>query len=160
MNFGPSSFWEILQVASSGAFDMGRLRLPARACAHGELSLCREALATSFADLRPPLGRQYAVAHSWWFAEERAFGFLSDLVRLEGRDRFVRFWRSTLPVDRAFTDAYGVSMEEWTHRWLLGSIAAPRFGPVIQLGSVLVGLGLVATLALASTLFALRRQVA
>lgn len=157
---GPSSFWEILRAASSGAFDMGRLSLPARACAHGELSLCPEALTTSFADLHPPLGRHNAVAHSWWFAEEPAFGFLSDLVRLEGRDRFVRFWRSTLPVDRAFTDAYGVSMEEWTHQWLLGSIAAPRFGPVIRLSSVLVGLGLAVTLALASTLFALRRQVA
>ena len=157
---GSSSFWEILRGASSGAFDMGRLSLPARACAHGDLSLCPEALATSYMDLHPPLGRLHAVAHSWWFADRPTFGFLSDLVLLEGRDRFVRFWRSPLPVDRAFTAAYGVSMEEWTHRWLLGSIAAPRFGPVIRLTSVLVGLGLAATLALSSTLFALRRRVA
>ncbi len=43
--------------------------------------------------------------------------FLSDLVRLEGRERFRAFWKSELPPDSAFARAFGLSLGEWTARW-------------------------------------------
>lgn len=154
------SMWNLLREASSGAFDMGPLNLPARACAHGRLEQCGELLQSPFPDIRPPLGRRYAVAHQWWWARGDLGGaFLSDLVRIEGREPFIRFWRSTLQVDSAFTQAFGVTMEEWTHRWLIGNIEQPRFGPVVRLGSVLFGLVLVGVAVAATGLLTLRRQV-
>ena len=46
---------------------------------------------------------------------------IADLLRFRGPDRFVRFWRSSLPVDSALQAAYGVSggtlgREAWLRR--------------------------------------------
>ncbi len=154
------SMWDFLRAASSGVFEMGQLNLPSRACAHGRLDQCRGVGLAPFRDLRSALGRQYAVARQWSFYREDLGGaFLSELVRLKGREQFAQFWRSELPVDSAFTRAFGVTMEEWTHRWLLGNIEHPRFGPVVRFGSVVFGLGLVGVAVVVAGLLTMRRQV-
>lgn len=157
---GGGHMWEFLRAASSGAFELGQLNLQSRACAHGRLDQCRGVALAPFADLRSPLGRQYAVARQWSFYREDLGGaFLSDLVRLKGREQFAQFWHSDLPVDSAFTQAFGVTMEEWTHRWLLGNIEHPRFGPVVRFASVVFGLGLVGVAVVVAGLLTMRRQV-
>lgn len=139
---------------------MGPLNLPTRACAHGRLDQCRGIALAPFADLRSPLGRQYAVARQWsLYREDLGGAFLSDLVRLKGREQFAKFWRSDLPVDSAFARAFGVTMDEWTHRWLLSNIEHPRFGPVVRFGSVMFGLGLVGVAVVVAGLLTMRRQV-
>jgi hypothetical protein len=158
--FSVTSMWDFLRAASSGAFEIEPLNLHARACAHGRLDQCRGVALAPFADLRSPLGRQYAVARQWsFFREDLGGAFLSDLVRLKGREQFAQFWRSELPVDSAFTRAFGVTMEEWTHRWLLSNIEHPRFGPVVRFGSVVFGLGLVCVAVVVAGLLTMRRQV-
>lgn len=157
---GAGHVWEFLRAASSGAYELGPLNLPSRACAHGRLDQCRGVALTPFSDLRSPLFRQYAVARQWSFYREDLGGaFLSDLVRLKGREQFARFWRSDLPVDSAFTRAFGLTMDEWTQRWLLGNIEHPRFGPVVRFGSVVFGLGLVGVAIVVTGLLTMRRQV-
>jgi len=76
--------------------------------------------------------------------------FLSDLIRLEGRERFAKFWKSDQPIEAAFQEAYGRDLGEWTRDWglrqwreswwtkelrtsvLLGVTLAPS-GPVLVL---------------------------
>lgn len=155
-----TGLWDALRLASSGAYEMGILNLQARACAHGRASQCREVLRSPFRDIRPPL-RGLAIARQWWWAREDLGGsFLSELVRLEGRDAFARFWQSGLPVDRAFQEAFGEPMETWTSRWLLSNIDHPRFGPVIRFGSLLFGLGIVIVAGALAGVLSMRRQVA
>lgn len=157
---GGGHVWEFLRAASSGAFELGQLNLQSRACAHGRLDQCRGVGLAPFGDLRSPLGRQYAVARQWsYYREDLGGAVLSELVRLKGREQFAQFWRSELPVDSAFTRAFGVTMEEWTHRWLLGNIEHPRFGPVVRFGSVAFGLGLVGVAVVVAGLLTKRRQV-
>lgn len=153
------SFWSILRGATSGELESGPLGLSARACAHGQLALCGDARSSRFGELQRPLGTHYAAAERWWGSNELGDVFLSDLVRLEGRDRFLRFWRSAQPVEQAFSETFGMSIDEWTHRWLLGNISEPRFGPGIRFGSVLVGLGLTAALVAIASLAVMRRQI-
>ena len=43
--------------------------------------------------------------------------YLGSVVSAFGRVRFGRFWRSALPVDSAFRDAFGVTLGAWTERW-------------------------------------------
>jgi len=157
---GGGHVWEFLRAASSGAFELGPLNLQSRACAHGRLDQCREVGLAPFGDLRSPVGRQYAIARQWSFLrEDLGEVFLSELVRLKGREQFAQFWHSDLPVDSAFTRAFGVTMEEWTHRWLIGNIEHPRFGPVVRFGSVVFGLGLVGVAVVVAGLLTMRRQV-
>jgi hypothetical protein len=143
----------------------GPIALPVRACAHGNLSQCRAVLTLSDWDSRPPLGTRYAVARGWWGGWGEVVRtvfmhtFLADLVQFAGRDRFERFWRSPLPRDRAFATEMGMSIEEYTQRWLRGKYPAIRFGPNVALGSILLGLVLVAAMVSVTGLYAGRRQV-
>lgn len=43
--------------------------------------------------------------------------FLSDLIRLEGRERFATLWKSDQPIDMAFREVYGRDLGEWTREW-------------------------------------------
>ncbi len=154
-----TSVWDMLRQGSSGAFEMGNLNLQARACAHGTTSQCRDLWRSPFGDARQIL-RGHAVARHWtWAREDLGASFLSELVRLEGRDAFARFWQSSLPVDSAFQRAFGAAMEQWTSRWLLSAIERPRFGPVIRFGSLVFGLVLVAAAVGAAGVLSARRQV-
>jgi hypothetical protein len=43
--------------------------------------------------------------------------FLSDLIRLEGRARFVKFWKSDQPIETSFREVYGRDLGTWTRHW-------------------------------------------
>ncbi|HJQ65325.1 MAG TPA: hypothetical protein VJ816_03055 [Gemmatimonadales bacterium] len=154
-----TGLWDVLRQASSGAYEMGSLNLQARACAHGRPSQCRAVLRSPFRNVRQSLSGSGITRQWWWGREDMGGSFLSELVRLEGRDAFARFWQSSLPVDSAFQQAFGEPLETWMSRWLLSNIERPRFGPVIRIGSLLFGLGLVVVAVIAAGVVSQRRQV-
>lgn len=101
--------------------------MPAEAlrCASGSETDC----ATAILAPNPPAPRALsalpvvALNTPWYFSRDEFFGstgnrFVSDLIRREGRERFQVFWNSTLPVDQAFEQAFGVPVGRWTRRWL------------------------------------------
>ena len=55
---------------------------------------------------------------------------LWELLREEGTDRFTAFWTSEEPVEIAFEDAFGKSMESWMgsemHRWTTATAGGPN----------------------------------
>ena len=46
-----------------------------------------------------------------------AYFYLSELIRAHGRDGFRSLWRSELPIDRAFLQAFGEPLGKWTATW-------------------------------------------
>ncbi|MBI4499761.1 MAG: hypothetical protein HY700_01245 [Gemmatimonadetes bacterium] len=117
--------------------------LPVRGCAEGSLAHCRGVVFDS-------------LAPSDWSDQ----WYLSDLVHAMGRDRFARFWRSPLPVDAAFQEAFGLPIERWTRNWLLrrrGGRAVPRAGFTVL--STLTTLLLAIAALGGATLYAAKRQV-
>jgi hypothetical protein len=85
---------------------------------------------------------------------------LADLVREQGRERFGRFWRSSLPRDSAFVEAYGMPIEDWTHRWLSAQRPNIHVGSAIRAGSVLLGLVFAGLLVAGGAYYTTRRQIA
>ena len=68
--------------------------------------------------------------------------WLGDLAREQGPERFAAFWHSTLPVDSAFHQAFGVPLGEWTYQWTRRN---PEFDPrAVRPWSVTISLFLVA----------------
>ncbi|MBI4419934.1 MAG: hypothetical protein HY560_03845 [Gemmatimonadetes bacterium] len=136
--------------------------LDALACAQGDMIRCRVVAFTPVGEpfwaVSPTLPRGVLAGFPW--REGPAARYLSDLVREMGRDRFTRFWRSAAPVDSAFASAFGVSIEEWTRRWLRQQL---RFVPARTApgpGLVMQGLLVVLVAAAAVSLYSTRRQVA
>ncbi len=85
--------------------------------------------------------------------------FLGDVARAVGRDRFLSFWTSALPVDTALAATLKRPVGEWTAEWQRDFVRPIRLGPTPPLGAVTIALG-IATLALALVaLSATRRQV-
>jgi hypothetical protein len=98
----------------------------------------------------------------WWWKSQRlvaANSYLSDVAREVGRDRFLRFWSSTQPVDTALAVALRMPVGEWTVRW------EGRFAPPLPLGAAAPRSASVLALLLAAAavgsvaLTARRRQV-
>jgi AcrR family transcriptional regulator len=101
------------------------------------------------------------VERRWWRAQRLLPGerYLSDIAREIGRDRFQRFWTSSLPVDAALAAALKQPVGDWTEQWERRFIARIRLGAAAPLGATALAL-LLATIALATvTLTASRRQV-
>jgi hypothetical protein len=160
-----ASLSDLLQHLVRPAETWGGQPLSVRACAHGNQTQCRTVLSLSdrYWGTIPPLGTRYAVARGWYNwgdSRERVMQtFLADLVQFTGRDRFERFWRSPLPRDSAFATTIGMSIEEYTHRWLQGKFPAVHYGPYVAVGSILLGLVLLAAMVSVTGLYASRRQV-
>ena len=95
----------------------------------------------------------------WWRGRDEYVWYLADLIREMGRDRFGEFWRSPLPRDSAFAAAFGVSMTEWTHRWIASRRPNVRVGSAIRLTSALLGVLLAAILVAGGAYYNSRRQV-
>ena len=60
-----------------------------------------------------------------WFYRGRAATLIVDLLKSRGPDRFVRFWRSSLPVDSALQNAYGVPIGALGREALLRRLIPP-----------------------------------
>ena len=63
-------------------------------------------------------------AERWSYREEAGM-LIADLLKYREPDRFVRFWRSSLPVDSALQDAYGVPVGTLGHEALLRRLIPP-----------------------------------
>ena len=85
--------------------------------------------------------------------------YLSDVARDVGRDRFLGFWSSTLPVDTALALALKKPVGQWTAEWQRSYVPRLRLGAAAPLGAYLLAL-LLGALAVTSVAFtASRRQV-
>jgi hypothetical protein len=132
------------------------------ACLAGRAAGCRDAVLEGagygFDDSLP---RVIAPARRWWLAQGLVPGerYLADVAREVGRDRFLRFWGSPMPVDTALAEALKAPVGQWTERW------ERRYVPKVPLGAaapftasllaVLLGAATVATTAASAR----RRQV-
>lgn len=139
------------------------LTLAGTGCAAGRLDHCRTVLAEppwSLLRRQKTGAMQSIVEKPWWSDRDERSWFLADLVRLMGRERFARFWRSPLPRDSAFAAAMGMPIEQWTHRWLAETRPDIQIGPAIRPLSVLLGLAVAALLVGGGAYYTTRRQVA
>lgn len=66
--------------------------------------------------------------------------FISDLIQERGLEPFRRFWTSTLPVDAAFSDAYGTSLDDWTRDWVRRRVGEVELGAPTHLIGAFAGL--------------------
>ena len=149
------------QLLGGGAVFATRqgISLAAAGCAAGRPDRCGPAL-----DMNPWYVRFVDQPHSadkpaWPGASSDQSWYFADLVRDRGHERFARFWRSPLPRDSAFAQAYGLSIEDWTQHWLAGRHPDVRVGPAIRLSSVLLGLLFAAGLVAGGAFYTMRRQV-
>ena len=101
------------------------------------------------------------VERRWWQVQSLvpAERYLSDVARAVGRDRFLRFWSSPLPVDTALAAALKMPVGEWTAQWQRGYVRPLRLGAAAPLGASLLALMLGAVAVITVALTVSRRQV-
>jgi hypothetical protein len=153
---------------------------PALRCLAGNASECSRTVLDSAPRRREALPEDLTASHSRQFrrgdrpdalVSVHPIGdwFVSDIIRLEGRDRFARFWRSERPLDASFREAFGRDLGEWTRDWgnqqRLGSWEARYSRRSVVLGAnlaptwPLLALGWTAAALLLAAWTARRRQV-
>jgi len=133
------------------------------ACLASRPEGCRAAvLAGASDDPVIPVPDIVSMDRRWWTRVPRLVEggrFLGDVARAVGRDRFLSFWTSPLPVDTALAAALKRPVGEWTADWQRDFVEPIRLGPVPPLGGVTIAL-LIAALAVAVVaITASRRQV-
>jgi len=146
------SYW-----ASVYAFDFDGV-----ACAAGRVERCTAALFDTTAAARRGDGGGLLVTTPWWRRRDIVAGdwLLSDLVRERGRERFARFWRSSLPPERAFAAALETPIGEWTRRWQLEILGRPLpVAPSMPPSPALLGILLAGLCVDAVALYSSRRQI-
>ena len=132
------------------------------ACLAGRTVGCRAAvLDGADAEVGDAIPRVVRLEQRWWRTQRLLPGerFLSDVARAVGRDRFLRFWGSPLPVDTALAAALRMPVGEWTVRWQRGYVRPLRLGAAAPLGASLLALVLGAVAVVSVALTASRRQV-
>jgi hypothetical protein len=85
--------------------------------------------------------------------------FLGDVAHEVGRDRFLDFWTSALPVDTALAAALKRPVGAWTADWQSNFVRPIRLGPAPPLGSVAIALAIAALALALVAVTASRRQV-
>jgi hypothetical protein len=85
--------------------------------------------------------------------------FLGDIARAVGRDRFLSFWTTALPVDTALAAALKRPVGEWTADWQRDFVRPIRLGPAPPLGGVAIALAIAALAVAVVAVTASRRQV-
>jgi hypothetical protein len=166
-----------IAVMTAPPYPMGSAALR---CLEGNTAECSRTVLDSF-PLQESLPGDLTFSHSWELGRRNrpdallsvhpiGDWFLSDIIRMEGRERFGRFWKSDQPVEAAFQDAFGRDLGGWTRDWGVrqrsGSWEA-RFTPAkpVTLGvtlapsSTLLTLGWTAAALLLAAWTARRRQV-
>jgi hypothetical protein len=85
--------------------------------------------------------------------------FLADVAHEIGRERFLDFWNSPLPVDTALALALKRPVGAWTAEWQGDLVQPIRLGPAAPLSGSVIVLGLAALTLTIVTVTASRRQV-
>jgi hypothetical protein len=134
------------------------------ACMAGRAAGCRAAVLRGTAEGGGPpesLPRVVRVERRWWQARDLVpvERYLSDVALAVGRDRFLRFWSSPLPVDTALAVALKQPVGEWTVEWQRGYTPQLRLGAAAPLVASLLALVLAALAVTSVALTASRRQV-
>jgi AcrR family transcriptional regulator len=101
------------------------------------------------------------IERRWWRTQHLLPGerYLSDVARAIGRDRFLSFWTSPLPVDTALAAALKQPVGEWTEQWERRFVPRIRLGAAAPLDATALALVLAAVAVALVALRASRRQV-
>lgn len=103
------------------------------ACMGGRPAGCRAAVLRGASDdaRADSLPRLVRVERRWWQVQDLIPGerYLSDVAGAVGRERFLGFWGSPLPVDTSLALALRKPVGEWTAEW------QHRFTPRLRLGA-------------------------
>jgi hypothetical protein len=97
-----------------------------------------------------------------FWQQQRLIGatfYLSDVAREIGRERFLEFWNSSLPVDTSLARALRQPVGEWTVRWQRHFAPRLRLGPAAPLGGSLLAVLLAIACVATVTFTARKRQV-
>ncbi len=132
------------------------------ACLAGRPSGCRTAVLAGAAEERTiPIASIVLVERRWWQTQRLLPGerYLGDVARTVGRDRFLSFWTSALPVDTALAATLKRPVGEWTADWQRGFVAPIRLGPAPPLGGVALALAIAVFAIGIVTATASRRQI-
>lgn len=139
-----------------------QLPAPTVACLAGRAGACGETvLSRSGGGFGDALPRILTVQRRWWQTQSVVPGerYLGDVARDIGRDRFLRFWNSTDPVDTALAAALKEPVGAWTARWERRFVPELPLGPAAPASAALVATLLAAAAVAAVALTAVRRQV-
>jgi len=131
------------------------------ACLAGRPSGCRAAVLRGADDRADTMPRLIRLERRWWQAQDLVPSerYLSDVARTVGRDRFLRFWGSTLPVDTALATLLKKPVGEWTAAWQGGYTPRLRLGAAAPLWAYAFALVVTAAVVLTVSVTAARRQV-
>jgi len=114
------------------------------ACLASRPEGCRAAvLAGASDDPAIPFPDIVRIETRWWRRIPRLLEgqrFLTDVAHEVGRDRFLSFWTSALPVDTALAAALKRPVGEWTADWERGFVRPIRLGPTPPLGSAIIAM--------------------
>jgi hypothetical protein len=132
------------------------------ACLAGRSSSCRAAVVGRADEVVDDSVPRFVTSSRWWWRQQQLVGgerYLGDVAREVGRERFLRFWNSSMPVDTALAAALRAPVGEWTKRWQ--GRFAPRLplGPAAPLRAMLLGIVLAGAAVASVVLTASRRQV-
>ncbi|HEV8303553.1 MAG TPA: hypothetical protein VGQ25_01215 [Gemmatimonadales bacterium] len=131
-------------------------------CLAGRSTSCRAAVVES-ADRGPgdSVPRLIVSHRSWWRQQQLVGGerYLADVAREVGRERFLRFWNSSLPVDTALAAALRAPVGEWSARWQRRFGPRLPLGPAAPLSAMLLGIVLGGAAVASVVLTASRREV-
>jgi hypothetical protein len=131
------------------------------ACMAGRAEGCRAAVMRGATATIDSLPRVVRFERRWWKAEDLlpAGRYLSDVAHTVGRDRFLRFWGSPLPVDTALATAFKKPVGEWTAAWQHGYTPRLRLGAAAPFGAYVLALLVAALVVLSVAVTSARRQV-
>ncbi len=148
---GRSWWWEYLYHQS----------FPAVACLAGRVTGCRAAVLAGATEEsgRVVFDPVVTTSRRFW-QRQRLIGsafYLSDVAREVGRDRFLEFWNSSLPVDTALARALRQPVGEWTAAWQRRFASRLRVGASAPLESSLLAV-LIASVAIATVAMTARKR--
>ena len=134
---------------------------PAVACLAQRVAACREAVLAGTGNESEPSVVLMSGPRFW--RRQRLFGgtfYMSDVAREVGRDRFLEFWNSPMPVDTALGRALRRPVGEWTASWQQRLLPAQlRLGASAPVGASLLAAFLAVVAVATVALTARRRQV-
>lgn len=133
---------------------------PAIACLAQRVAGCREAVLAGF-DVESERSTVVITSRSFWRRQRLIGGtsYLSDVAREVGRDRFLEFWNSRLPVDTSLARALRRPVGEWTASWQQRFLPAQlRLGPSAPPGASVLAAFLAAVAVATVAVTARKRQ--